>query len=186
MKKKIFILSIIMLFIVASSYRFIQLNKPILGESKNIEVKNDSSFNINGVEFKLDKIEILKNVNESDTSTLKVSLLLNKDGDITTNGFRKCFPDFYPDLISLNISNNDGILVENYTSERETYNEDNHKFLEIQSGKRSISEKKESLILKFNLDNKKIEEIRKNNYNVKLVFPRDDNYIKVNFITIDL
>lgn len=177
-KNRMFVILTIILFIIGSSYRFIQLNKNISNKIKYEEVENDESFNINGVKFKLVKSKYI------DNHILAVDIELNKEGKINENIFQEQFPAYYDELISLNITDKNANLVGNYTSDIDMYYSDNKKFMEIKDGKRSLGENKENLILKFVLDEKTIEKINNHNYSVKLVFPCDSYNNKNKFITI--
>ncbi|MEG1009126.1 MAG: hypothetical protein RSF67_04820 [Clostridia bacterium] len=179
MKNRMFVILIIILFIIGSSYRFIQLNKNISNEIKYEEVENNEHFNLNGVKFKLVKSEYI------DNSILTVDIELNKEGQIDENIFEEPFPSYYDELISLNITDKDENLVGNYTSDIDMYYSDNKKFMEIKDGKRSLGENTENLILKFVLNGETIEKINNSNYNVKLVFPCDSYNNKSKFIIIE-
>lgn len=186
MKKSVFFIPVIILFLVASSYRFIQLNAPVWGQNLYTEVKYEDKFNLNGVDIKLNKVEQINSTKSSRDIILKTTINLCKNGDLSNDGFYKQFPEYYPDFILLNITNKDGILVKNYSSESEGYLKDNPDFAKIQKGERSIGKEKERLILRFKLEQKMIEDIKNNQYNVKIVFPLDEKGLKFNYINISI
>lgn len=185
-KKKYYIIIIVLLFILGSSYRFVQLNKNTWGEELYTEVSYNSAFNINGIDFEVEKLEVLDNVDDLGNSQLKFFINLYKNGEITSEGFLKSFPESYPDSITLNITDKKERLVGNYVIEFEAYSKDNPKFIEIQKGERDIGDKKEDLILRFRVDKNTMENIYNNAYNIKLVFPKDSNGLKFNYININL
>jgi hypothetical protein len=186
-KKKYYIFVIVLLlFILGSSYRFVQLNKDIWGQELYTEVSYNSTFNINGINFEVEKLEVLDNIDDLGSSDLKFSINLYKHGEITSEGFLKSFPENYPDSITLNITDKDEMLVGNYLIEFEDYFKDNPKFIEIQKGERNLGDKKESLIVRFRVDKNTMENIHSNVYNIRLVFPKDSNGLKFIFIDINL
>lgn len=186
MKKSIFFILVIILFIGVSSYRFIQLNASIWKQRLNTEIKYGEKFNLNGVDIKLNKVEKVNNTNSSRDIILKTTINLYKNGEISNDGFYKKFPECYPDFILLNITNKDGTLVRNYSSEYEGYLKDNPNFAKIQKGEKSIGKEKENLILKFKLEKKMIEDIKNNQYNIKLAFPLDERGFKFNYINLTI
>lgn len=182
MKNKKYYILVIVLFVLGSSYRFIQLNKDIWGEELYTQVSEDSSFNINGVSFEVGKPQILES---QDNLNLKIPINLYKDGEITSQGFRKTFLQELSTSIRLNITNEKGNLVENYQTSIEQYYKDNSKFIEIEKGLRDLGEEKESLTLTFEIDKNILEKVKDNIYSMKLVFPKDDYDLKFNFMDIN-
>lgn len=182
MKNKKYYMLVIILFVFGSSYRFIQLNKNIWGQELYTQVSEDSSFNINGVSFEVGKLQILE---DRGNLNLKIPIKLYKDGEITSQGFRKTFLQELSTSIRLNITNEKGNLVENYQTAIEQYYKDNSKFIEIEKGVRYLGEEQENLILTFEIDKNILEKVKDNIYSMKLVFPEDDYDLKFNFIDID-
>lgn len=178
-KKKYYVLAILFL-VLGSSYRFIQLNKDVWGEELYTEVSPKSCFNINGVDFQLEKIEVLNNKENSD---LKFSIKLNKHGKIKSEN---SFITNYPTSIILNITDKRGVLINNYVTDYEKYFKDNPKLAKIQSGERNLGDEEESLKLTFQVEKDIIKNVDNNVYNIKLVFPEDNHDFKFNFINIDL
>lgn len=180
MKTK-FIIPVIILFVMGSAYRFIQLNKNIDNEAKYEEINDNESFNINGVKFQLVKSKYIND------SILEVNIQLNKVGEIKDNVFDKDFPEYYDGLILVNITDKNNNLMENYTSDTDIFVDDNKKFMDIIEGKRPLGKEKENLILKFQLDDidkETSKKIKNGSYIAKLVFPCDESYKKSKFITI--
>ncbi|MDU6480892.1 MAG: hypothetical protein E6538_02785 [Paeniclostridium sordellii] len=183
MKKNIFFI-IIILFISISGYRFIKLNHEILKEKRYEEVNGNEYFNINGIDFKLEKSEILYNLHKFNNTSLKVLIKVNKNGHIDKQLFKKSFPEYYQSSIVLNIANKDGGLVENICSDVDEFIKDNTRFIEIQKGKRYL-EKDEILLLTFNLNKHIVEDVKNNMCTAKLVFPLDSNDIKFDYIKLN-
>lgn len=181
-KKKYYILAIV-LFVLASSYRFIQLNKDIWGKELYTQVNDDSYFNINGVSFNIEKPQILDG---QENLNFKIPIKLYKDGEITSEGFRKSFLQELSTSIRLNITDKKRNLIENYQISIEEYYKDNSKFIEIEKGLRDLGEEKETLILTFEIDKNTLEKVKDNVYSMKLVFPKDDYDLRFNFMDIDL
>lgn len=179
--KKYYILAIV-LFVFGSPYRFMQLNKDIWGEELYTQVSKDSSFNINGISFEVEKPQILE---DQDNLNLKIPINLYKDGEITSQGFRKPFLQELSTSITLNITNEKGNLVGNYQTSIEQYYKDNSKFIEIEKGVRDLGEEKENLTLTFEIDKNILEKVKDNIYSMKLVFPKDDYDLKFNFMDIN-
>lgn len=187
-KKKYYIFIIVLLlFILGSSYRFIQLNKDRWGKELYTEVGYNSTFNINGINFEIEKFEVLDNIDDLGSTDLKFSINLYKHGEITSEGFNKeSFYKGYAASIILNIMDERGMLVDNYVTEYEEYRKDNLKYIEIQKGERDLGERKERLTLTFRVDKNTMENIYNDVYNIRLVFPRDSNGLEFIFIEIDL
>ena len=185
MKKKIYFLFCIILFFSISTIRFIQLNQSTFGQKRYTEVKYNSYFDLNGITFNLKNVEILNDVNIIDGSDLKCIIELYKSGNVNQDLFNESFPEEYPTSIKLNITDKNENLIGNYSTEYEGYEDDNKKFLEIQKGARNLDKNKDIVILRFRLSNSILENIKNKKYNVKLVFPKDKNYINFNFISID-
>lgn len=185
MKKKIYFLFCIILFFSISTIRFIQLNQSTFGQKRYTEVKYNSYFDLNGITFNLKNVEILNDVNIIDGSDLKCIIELYKSGNVNQDLFNESFPEEYPTSIKLNITDKNENLIGNYSTEYEGYEDDNKKFLEIQKGARNLDKNKDIVILRFRLSNSILENIKNKKYNVKLVFPKDKNYINFNFISLD-
>ena len=185
MKKKIYFLFCIILFFSISTIRFIQLNQSTFGQKRYTEVKYNSYFDLNGITFNLKNVEILNDVNIIDGSDLKCIIELYKSGNVNQDLFNESFPEEYPTAIKLNITDKNENLIGNYSTEYEGYEDDNKKFLEIQKGARNLDKNKDIVILRFRLSNSILENIKNKKYNVKLVFPKDKNYINFNFISLD-
>ena len=185
MKKKIYFLFCIILFFSISTIRFIQLNQSTFGQKRCTEVKYNSYFDLNGITFNLKNVEILNDVNIIDGSDLKCIIELYKSGNVNQDLFNESFPEEYPTSIKLNITDKNENLIGNYSTEYEGYEDDNKKFLEIQKGARNLDKNKDIVILRFRLSNSILENIKNKKYNVKLVFPKDKNYINFNFISLD-
>ena len=185
MKKKIYFLFCIILFFSISTIRFIQLNQSTFGQKRYTEVKYNSYFDLNGITFNLKNVEILNDVNIIDGSDLKCIIELYKSGNVNQDLFNESFPEEYPTSIKLNITDKNENLIGNYSTEYEGYEDDNKKFLEIQKGARNLDKNKDIVILRFRLSNSILENIKNKKYNVKLVFPKEKNYINFNFISLD-
>lgn len=187
-KKKCYIFIIIfLLFILGSSYRFIQLNKDRWGKELYTEVGYNSTFNINGINFEIEKFEVLDNIDDLGSTDLKFSINLYKHGEITSEGFNKeSFYKGYATSIILNIADEKGMLVDNYVTEYEEYRKDNLKYIEIQKGERDLGEGTERLTLTFRVDKNTMENIYNDVYSIRLVFPKDSNGLEFTFIEIDL
>lgn len=187
MKKRKYMIFIIvlLLFLLGSGYRFIQLNKALWGEELYTEVDDHSTFNINGINFKVEKFDVLDHIDDIGSSDLKFSIHLYKHGEITSEGFMKApFYKSYAPSILLNITDQRGRLVANYPIEFEGYTKDNPQFIEIETGERDLGEKKEPLIVRFRVDKNTMANIDSNTYTMKLVFPKDDQALK--FIGVDI
>ena len=185
MKKKIYFLFCIILFFSISTIRFIQLNQSTFGQKRYTEVKYNSYFDLNGITFNLKNVEILNDVNIIDGSDLKCIIELYKSGNVNQDLFNESFPEEYPTSIKLNITDKNENLIGNYSTEYEGYEDDNKKFLEIQKGARNLDKNKDIVILRFRLSNSILENIKNKKYNLKLVFPKNKNYINFNFISFD-
>ena len=181
MKKKIYFLFCIILFFSISTIRFIQLNQSTFGQKRYTEVKYNSYFDLNGITFNLKNVEILNDVNIIDGFDLKCIIELYKSGNVNQDLFNESFPEEYPTSIKLNITDKNENLIGNYSTEYEGYEDDNKKFLEIQKGARNLDKNKDIVILRFRLSNSILENIKNKKYNVKLVFPKDKNYINFKF-----
>ncbi|MCR1899688.1 hypothetical protein NSA47_11945 [Irregularibacter muris] len=198
-KKKYYIIIFAVLFILGSAYRFVQLNKDLWGEELYTEVNYASTFNINGINFEIEQFEILENVDDQGSSDLKFFINLYKHGEITSEGFHKgpfnieLFYTDYPTSIILNISDKKERIIGNYVTVYDEYAEDNLgyagdklKFAEVQRGERDLGEKKENVTLRFRVDKDTMKNIYEDTYQVKLVFPKDSDGLKFNFIKIHM
>lgn len=185
MKKRTIFIIIITLFVLTSGYRFIKLNKSISDQVEYTSVKENQYFNINGIDFKVSKSEFINDLDDLGKQQLKVYIDLNKNGEIVQDGFDKEFPKYYHDEILLNLTDKSGKLVDNHDSTL-GFAKDNPKFVEIIKGERNIGEEKESLILRFSLDKQVMDKVKNNEYNVKVVFPRDDKGLKFNYVNISV
>lgn len=185
MKRKIFFIFATLIIISLSLYRYIDLNKSIYNLNKNRykEEKYNNYFNINGVDFKLDK-NICMNNSDKKSQILKSYISLKKNGNIDKDRFSQAFPSCMSNLISLNVVDKSGNLIENYSPNFEEYEKDNPKFIEIQKKQRTIGSQRESLVLTFEIDNEIIKNIDDGKYKMRMVFPLDNNDIKFDYINM--
>lgn len=186
MKKRIFFIPIIILLLVVSSYRFVQVNKGVSAKNTYKEVKDKKHFNINGIDFKINKSEILYDEDESGFLGIKAYIEMYKDGEIVQDGFLKKFPQSYFDEIILSVTDTDGTLMASNSWEIESYNKDNDNIKEIKNGHRNIGKEKESLILTFRFNKEIIEGVKNSKYYAKLGFPRDQNGMKVDYVKLNI
>lgn len=185
MKRKIFFIFAALIIISLGLYRYINLNKSIfnLNENRYKEEKYNNYFNINGVDFKLDKNIFIDN-SDKKSKILKTYISLKKNGNIDKDRFSQEFPSCMSNLISLNVVDKSGNLIENYSPNLDKYKKDNSKFIEIQKKERNIRSQRESLVLSFEIDNEIIKNIDDGKYKMRMVFPLDNNDIKFDYINM--